>query len=104
MSTQPGQEKEQGDRAGDRPDRKSSSEKGSIMRLGKGVLLSDVSVIPTGSPAIDGARSGRSAEGQGRRDPRAGAPGKTTLTLHIIAEVQKQGGQHGRVYRRRTRT
>lgn len=68
--------------------------KGSIMRLGKeGAVASDISVIPTGSPAIDialgigGVPRGRVVEIFGPE-----SSGKTTLTLHIIAEAQKKGG------------
>jgi len=68
--------------------------KGSIMRLGNKDVLVPVSVIPTGSPSLDaalgvgGVPRGRVTEIYG---PEAG--GKTTLTLHIIAEAQKAGGQ-----------
>ncbi len=68
--------------------------KGSIMRLGNRDVLVPVSVIPTGSPSLDaalgvgGVPRGRVIEIYG---PEAG--GKTTLTLHIIAEAQKAGGQ-----------
>ncbi|MCL4523268.1 MAG: recombinase RecA [Acidobacteria bacterium] len=68
--------------------------KGSIMRLGNKDVLVPVSVIPTGSPSLDaalgvgGVPRGRVIEIYG---PEAG--GKTTLTLHIIAEAQKMGGQ-----------
>ncbi len=68
--------------------------KGSIMRLGNRDVLVPVSVIPSGSISIDSALGvggfprGRVIEVYG---PEAG--GKTTLTLHIIAEAQKMGGQ-----------
>jgi recombination protein RecA len=68
--------------------------KGSIMRLGNKDVLVPVSVIPTGSISIDAAlgvggfRAGRVIEVYG---PESG--GKTTLTLHVIAEAQKLGGQ-----------
>jgi recombination protein RecA len=68
--------------------------KGSIMRLGSRDILVPVSVIPSGSISIDAALGvggfprGRVIEVYG---PEAG--GKTTLTLHIIAEAQKMGGQ-----------
>ena len=92
MSTQPGQEKSKAIELAIGQIEKQFG-KGSIMRLGKGVTLSDVSVIPTGSPAIDaalgvgGVPRGRVVEIFGPE-----SSGKTTLTLHIIAEVQKQGG------------
>jgi recombination protein RecA len=67
--------------------------KGSIMRLGNRDVLVPVSVIPTGSISIDAALGvggfprGRVIEVYG---PESG--GKTTLTLHVIAEAQKAGG------------
>src|ERR1700691_4913903 len=68
--------------------------KGAIMRLGNRDVLGPVSVIPTGSLSIDaalgvgGVPRGRVIEIYG-----AESGGKTTLTLHIIAEAQKMGGQ-----------
>src|ERR1022692_2199213 len=68
--------------------------KGSIMRLGNRDVLVPVSVIPTGSISIDAALGiggfprGRVIEIYG---PESG--GKTTMTLHVIAEAQKLGGQ-----------
>jgi recombination protein RecA len=68
--------------------------KGSIMRLGNRDVLVPVSVIPTGALSIDAALGvggmprGRVVEIYG---PESG--GKTTLTLHIVAEAQKMGGQ-----------
>jgi len=68
--------------------------KGSIMRLGNRDVLVPVSVIPTSSISLDAALGvggiprGRVIEIYG---PESG--GKTTLTLHIIAEAQKLGGQ-----------
>jgi len=68
--------------------------KGSIMRLGSRDVLVPVSVIPSGSPSLDAALGvggfprGRVTEVYG---PEAG--GKTTLSLHVIAEAQKTGGQ-----------
>ena len=68
--------------------------KGAIMRLGNRDVLVPVSVIPTGALSIDaalgvgGVPRGRVIEIYG---PESG--GKTTLTLHIIAEAQKLGGQ-----------
>ncbi|HKV04285.1 MAG TPA: recombinase RecA [Candidatus Acidoferrales bacterium] len=67
--------------------------KGSIMRLGNRDVLVPVSVIPTGSISIDAALGvggfprGRVIEVYG---PESG--GKTTLTLHVIAEAQNAGG------------
>jgi recombination protein RecA len=68
--------------------------KGAIMRLGNRDVMVPVSVIPTGALSIDaalgvgGVPRGRVIEIYG---PESG--GKTTLTLHIIAEAQKMGGQ-----------
>jgi recombination protein RecA len=68
--------------------------KGAIMRLGSKDVLVPVSVIPSGCLSIDAALGvggfprGRVIEIYG---PESG--GKTTLTLHAIAEAQKLGGQ-----------
>jgi recombination protein RecA len=68
--------------------------KGSIMRLGSKDVLVPVSVIPSGCLSLDAALGvggfprGRVIEIYG---PEAG--GKTTLTLHVIAQAQKLGGQ-----------
>ncbi len=65
---------------------------GSIMRL-DGSLIQEVEVIPTGSVALDvalgigGLPRGRIVEIYGPE-----SSGKTTLTLHAIAEAQKAGG------------
>ncbi len=66
---------------------------GSVMRLGNAPKI-DVEVIPTGSLAIDmalgigGLPRGRITEIYGPE-----SSGKTTLTLHVIAEAQKLGGE-----------
>src|SRR6201993_3096400 len=68
--------------------------KGSIMRLGSKDVLVPVNVIPSGCLSLDAALGvggfprGRVIEIYG---PESG--GKTTLTLHVIAEAQKLGGQ-----------
>ena len=70
--------------------------KGSIMRLGSRDVLVPVSVIPSGCLSIDAALGvggfprGRVIEIYG---PESG--GKTTMTLHVIAEAQKLGGAGG---------
>src|SRR5688500_10335748 len=69
--------------------------KGSIMRLSKDGKLAtgDVSVIPTGALPLDialgigGLPRGRIVEIYGPE-----SSGKTTLTLHVIAEAQRRGG------------
>ena len=68
--------------------------KGAIMRLGNRDVLVPVSVIPSGSISLDAALGvggfprGRVVEIFG---PESG--GKTTMTLHVIAQAQKVGGQ-----------
>ena len=66
--------------------------KGAIMRLGEGAIV-EVAVISTGCLSLDlalgigGIARGRIIEIFGPE-----SSGKTTLTLHIIAEAQKLGG------------
>ena len=67
--------------------------KGSIMKLGQAESLTGISTISTGSISLDhalgvgGVPRGRIIEIYGPE-----ASGKTSLTLHIIAEAQKAGG------------
>ncbi|SUZ57460.1 uncharacterized protein METZ01_LOCUS10314 [marine metagenome] len=67
--------------------------KGSIMKLGQAGSQKGVDVISTGSISLDsclgvgGIPKGRITEIYGPE-----ASGKTSLTLHIIAEAQKSGG------------
>ena len=67
--------------------------KGSIMRLGVGEVIEDIQVVSTGSLGLDialgvgGLPRGRVVEIYGPE-----SSGKTTLTLQVIAEMQKLGG------------
>ncbi|MCR5884729.1 recombinase RecA [Rhizobacter sp. J219] len=67
--------------------------KGSIMKLGEGEKIEDIEVVSTGSLGLDialgvgGLPRGRVVEIYGPE-----SSGKTTLTLQVIAEMQKQGG------------
>ncbi len=67
--------------------------KGSVMRLGDHIASRDVDVVSTGSLGLDialgvgGLPRGRVVEVYGPE-----SSGKTTLTLQVIAEVQKKGG------------
>jgi len=67
--------------------------KGSIMRLGEGEVVQDIQVVSTGSLGLDialgvgGLPRGRVVEIYGPE-----SSGKTTLTLQVIAEMQKQAG------------
>lgn len=67
--------------------------KGAVMRMGDGTAVRDVEVVSTGSLALDvalgigGVPRGRVVEIYGPE-----SSGKTTLTLHVVAECQKMGG------------
>ncbi|HRH74860.1 MAG TPA: recombinase RecA, partial [Zoogloea sp.] len=67
--------------------------KGSIMRLGDGEVESDIQTVSTGSLGLDialgigGLPRGRVVEIYGPE-----SSGKTTLTLQVVAEMQKLGG------------
>ncbi|OIQ77751.1 protein RecA [mine drainage metagenome] len=67
--------------------------KGSIMRLGEGEVVDDIQIVSTGSLGLDialgvgGLPRGRVVEIYGPE-----SSGKTTLTLQVIAEMQKLGG------------
>ena len=68
--------------------------KGAIMKLGDENAIAAIEAIPTGSISLDiatgigGVPRGRIVEIFGPE-----SSGKTTLTLHIIAEAQKKGGK-----------
>ena len=67
--------------------------KGSIMRMGDAEIVTDIQVVSTGSLGLDialgvgGLPRGRVIEIYGPE-----SSGKTTLTLQVIAEMQKVGG------------
>jgi len=67
--------------------------KGSVMRLGENEVIADIQVVSTGSLGLDialgvgGLPRGRVVEIYGPE-----SSGKTTLTLQVIAEMQKIGG------------
>lgn len=70
--------------------------KGAVMKLGDPSVKMNVETIPTGSMSLDialglgGIPKGRIVEIYGPE-----SSGKTTVTLHMIAEVQKRGGIAG---------
>ena len=69
--------------------------KGTVMKLGEGSHVA-VETVPTGCLSLDlalglgGVPKGRVIEVYGPE-----SSGKTTVTLHMIAEVQKRGGIAG---------
>ena len=70
--------------------------KGSVMKLGDSSANMNIDVVPTGSLSLDlalglgGMPRGRIVEIYGPE-----SSGKTTVALHVVAEVQKQGGIAG---------
>ena len=70
--------------------------KGAVMKLGDSSTRMNVETVPTGSLSLDialglgGIPKGRIIEIYGPE-----SSGKTTVTLHMIAEVQKRGGIAG---------
>ena len=65
---------------------------GSIMKLGETPKM-DVELLPSGSLALDLALGGGWPKGRIIEIYGPESSGKTTLALHAIAEIQKQGGQ-----------
>lgn len=65
---------------------------GSIMKLGESKHM-DVEMVPTGSLSLDLALGGGIPKGRVIEIYGPESSGKTTLTLHMIAEIQKRGGQ-----------
>ena len=70
--------------------------KGSIMKLGDSTANMNVETVPTGALSLDialglgGVPKGRIIEVYGPE-----SSGKTTVALHMVAEVQKRGGIAG---------
>ena len=71
--------------------------KGAVMKLGDPTAQMNVETIPTGSLSLDIALGlgGIPKEESLRSTDRNPNHGKTTVTLHMIAEVQKRGGIAG---------
>src|SRR6476660_8011659 len=67
--------------------------KGSVMRMSDGEVMRDIETVSTGSLSLDAALGigglprGRVVEIYGPE-----SSGKTTLALHVVAEIQKAGG------------
>lgn len=67
--------------------------KGAVMRLGDPNAMGNVEVVPTGALSLDialglgGIPKGRVVEVYGPE-----SSGKTTVSLHMVSEIQKRGG------------
>lgn len=66
--------------------------RGSIMKLGESQGKMNVETIPSGSIALDMALGGGYPKGRIIEIYGPESSGKTTLTLHAVAEIQRQGG------------
>src|SRR3954468_21003372 len=67
--------------------------KGSIMRMGEADIAKDIEVVSTGSLGLDIALGiGALPRGPVAEICGPQSSGKTTLTLSVIAEMQKMGG------------
>lgn len=66
--------------------------KGTVMKMGEGKRI-PIETIPTGSISLDIALGGGIPRGRVTEIYGPESSGKTTLTLHIIAEAQRKGGQ-----------
>lgn len=70
--------------------------KGAVMKLGESKINHQIETVPTGSLSLDialglgGVPRGRILEVYGPE-----SSGKTTVALHMVAEVQKRGGIAG---------
>ena len=70
--------------------------KGAVMKLGESSVNMNIETVPTGSLSLDlalglgGVPKGRIIEVYGPE-----SSGKTTVALHMVAEVQKRGGIAG---------
>ena len=69
--------------------------KGTVMRLGENSACMQVETFPSGSISLDTALGGGFPKGRVIEIYGPESSGKTTLTLHAIAEVQRSGGIAG---------
>lgn len=66
--------------------------RGSVMKLGDSDINHDIEWVPTGSVNLDIALGGGIPKGRIVEIYGPESSGKTTLALHIVAEIQKAGG------------